>query len=299
VEVQPKPGSDRAEVELGLPNTLLRGKVVDEAGKPIPKAIVAAQPNGAVREGLVQAFADDEGLFALSGLPPGPALVQADAGSDRYAHPVEVSISEDREPEPIVLVARAQKRLKGTVVSTAGPVPGARLRATPAGIPVILSASATTGAGGEFELFLPPQARDVLLTVSAPGFAFRMLRLPVPAEGGVTVGVEQIAGTLVVETMEPLDGMDPNGPGVYVLRDGAVAGLTSLRAWAMASGVPPSDPQRSVIPRIEPGEYQACLILPGERPGLDFGIVPPQRCARGTLIPNGELALKLPALHSQ
>lgn len=297
VEVQPKPGSDRAEVELRLPNTRLRGKVVDEAGKAITKAIITAQPNGAVQEGLVQTFADDEGKFALSGLPPGPALVQADAGRDRYAHPVEVAISEDREPDPIVLVARAQKRLTGTVVSTSGPVPGVRLRATPAGIPAILSASATTDARGDFELFLPPQTREILLTVSAPGFAFRMLRLPVPPEGGLTIGVEQVAGTLVIETVEPLDWTDPSGPGVYVLRDGAVAGLSSLRAWAMAAGVPPADRQRSVIPLIEPGEYQACLILPGERPGLDLGIVPPQRCVRGALTPNGELALKLPAVH--
>lgn len=293
VEVRPRPGSDRAEVELELPDTVLRGKVVDEAGTPIPKAIVTAQPMGGARERLVQAFTDDEGLFALSGLPTGLALVQADAGRDRYAHPVEVAISEDRSSEPLVLIASPQKRVRGSVVSAAGPVPGARLRATPVGVQTLMTASATTDAQGLFELFLPPQAREVVLRVAAPGFAYRMLRLPLP-EGDLAIGVEQTGGTLIVETEEPLDGTDPNGPSVFVLRNGAVAGLGSLRAWAMASGVPPSDPRRSVIPLVEPGSYQACLVFPPEVPGLELGVVPASRCTGGSLAPNGELALKLP-----
>jgi hypothetical protein len=294
VEIRPGPGADRAEIEIDLPDTLLRGKVVDETGQPIPKAIVTAQSLGGERERLVQAFTDDEGLFGFSGLPPGTSLVQADAGRDRYAHPVEVSISEDRSPEPIVLVALPQKKVRGAVVSAAGPVPGARLRATPVGVPTILAASATTDAQGGFELFLPPQAREILLRVAAPGFAYRMLRLPIPEQGDLAIGVEQTAGTLILETEEPLDGTDSNGPSVFVLRNGAVAGLSSLRAWAMASGVPPTDPQRSVIPLVEPGDYQACLVFPPEVPGLELGILPAQRCTGGTLAPNGELALKVP-----
>ena len=52
---------------------------------------------------------------------------------------------------------------------------------------------------------------------------------------------------------------------------------------------------RSVIPDVEPGDYQACWILPEERPGLDFGVPPQGQCAEGFLSPNGELTLKLPS----
>jgi hypothetical protein len=89
---------------------------------------------------------------------------------------------------------------------------------------------------------------------------------------------------------------------VYLFHQGSVEGLPLLDGWALSSGaVPavPANPALSVVPAVEPGDYRACWVLPAERTGLDFGIVPQGRCAEGFLSAHGELKLKLPNLPVQ
>jgi hypothetical protein len=299
VKIEPKPGTRRAELDLKLPDTTLRGRVTDEKGGPIGKAIVTALSYGAVREDEVQVRTDDAGHFELRGLLPGTTLVQADAGEDRFAHPVIVDIPESQDSPSIVLIARPQLRLSGTVVSSAGPVTGARIIAVPAGMPYISARTVTSDIQGHFEVVLPPKAQEMFLTVSAPGFAFRMLRLPIPENRQFTVGVDQTVGTLVIEREDALDFLDPNAPMIYLLRNGSSEALSHLLGWALIAGAgQQQDAKRSVIPAVEPGEYQACWVLPAEYDGLSFGVTPQGRCVSGFLTPNGELSLKLPAMRS-
>ena len=295
VKVEPKPGTRVAEVDLQLPDTLLRGRVVDEKGEPISKAIVTALPYGAVREAEVQVRTDEAGRFELRGLLPGPALVEADAGQDRFAHPVMVDIPKERDSPSVELIARAELRLAGTLISSAGPVAGGRIKAAPAGMPYIGVRTVTSDVQGHFEVVLPPTAKEILLSVGAPGFAFRMLRLPVPEDRQFVVGVDQAAGTLVIERREALDALDPNAPMIVVLRNGSAEALSHLLGWALISGAPHQDSMRSIIPVVEPGDYQACWVLPAEYDAITFGVTPQGRCAKGFLAPGGELSLKLPA----
>ena len=264
----------------------------------MPRAIVNAMANGDVRESSIQARADEDGRFELRGLLPGPTLISADGGEDLTADPVLVDVTEEDDSKSIVLLARAQLRLSGNVVSAAGPVPGARVKAAPAGLPYISVRVVPADAQGHFEVTLPPPTREILLTVSAPGFALRTLRLPVPEDRTLNVGVEQSAGTLIVEPGEPLDLTDPNSPMIFLLHGGSVEALPYLLSWAISTGTPP-DARRPVIPAVEPGAYQACLVLPSERPALDFGITPPDRCVSGILASNGELTLKVSGIRKQ
>jgi len=297
LRIEPRPGTHKADLDLQLPDTALRGRVIDEKGEPIPKAIVTALAYGAVREDEVQSRTDDTGHFEFRGLLPGATLVEADAGQDRFADPVTVSIPREEKDSPsVVLTARPKLRVAGTVVSSAGPVAGARVKAAPAGMPYIGIRTVTSDVQGRFEVALPFAAKEMLLTVSAPGFAFRMLRLPVPESRQFTVGVDQVAGTLVVERNETLDVQDPNAPMIYLLGNGSSEALPHLLGWARTAGTLNQDSKRSVIPAVEPGEYQACWVLPAEHDALDFGITPQGRCVSGVLAPNGELSLKLPAM---
>jgi len=152
----------------------------------------------------------------------------------------------------------------------------------------------TSDARGQFEIPISPAAREMFLAVAAPGFALRMLRLPVPKERQITVGVDQAAGTLVLETEVPHREGDATDPMVYVFHQGSLEGLPLLSAWAVASGSIPNSDTQTVVPALEPGDYRACWILPDERAGIDLGIVPQGRCAAGHLAANGELTLKLP-----
>lgn len=299
VRIDPKPGTDLAEVDLKLPNTVLRGQVRIEGGGPAAEAIVTAMSDGDTREPSVQVWTDEDGRFEIRGLLPGPTLLQADAGDELFADPVSTDVQEDSgDSRSVILYARPQMKVTGVVGSSAGPVAGARIKAAPAGMPYIGLRTVATDAQGRFEVRLPPKTQEMILTVAAPGFAFRILRVPVPEDRKLGIGVEQLAGTLVIEPQDSLDYRDPNSPMVYLLRGGAVENLPTLLAWAATSGAGPRQEGRAVIPGVEPGDYQVCLALPSERLGLDFGITPPDRCAGGTLASNGELTLKVPGLRA-
>jgi len=296
LKIEPKPGTRVAEIDLKLPDTVLRGRVVDEKDAPVPKAIVSAMSNGKMVEDSVQTRVDEEGRFEIRGLLPGPTLVEADAGEDLAADPVSADIQEGEEDaKSWILVARPRLRISGTVASAAGSVAGARIKAAPAGIPYIGARPVTSDAQGRFEIRVPRPTRELLLSVSAPGFAYRMLRVPVPENREIGVNLDQTGGTLVVEKEGGLDYMDPNAPSVGVLHGGSVEGLPTLVNWAIAAGIYPKGSERSVIPNLEPGPYQTCLVYPSEWIGLDFGILPRDRCVSGTLAANGELTLKVPA----
>lgn len=294
VRVEPKPGKDAAEVDLVLPDTVLRGRVVDESNKPLEGAIVNVKTSGPAAEPQVQGRSDQEGRFEFFGLPAGSLLVGAEADGERSSEQVTVRVSDGGDPASVVLQVRAQVRIAGTVVSAAGPVTGARIKAAPVGIPYFSVRTVTSDAQGRFETFLPPSAREMFVAVAAPGFAFRMLRLPVTKEREVTVGVDQTAGTLVLESGVPHAVTEPEAAYVVVFHQGALEALPLLSAWALASGEVPESPARSVIPNLEPGDYRACWVLPAERSAFDIGFVPPGRCADGVVSANGELTLKLP-----
>jgi hypothetical protein len=295
VRVEPKPGTDQAVVDLELPNTVLRGEVIVAAtGAPVPNAIVTAMSTGEIRESSVQVRADQEGRFELRGLLAGPTLAEAKGGADLVADPVVVDIRPEKESLPIVLRAEPRLKVSGTVVSSAGPVGGARVKAMPVGIPAISNRMLATDSQGRFTLSVPPATRELQVTVSAPGFALRTLRLPVPENREIVLGLEQTAGTLVLEMDRGLDYSNPNAPTVVLLHGGALEWLSYLLNWATTAGAQrQGEGGKWVVPAVEPGAYQACWVFPAERPGLDFGITPSARCVSGYLASNGELSLDL------
>lgn len=295
VHVAPRPGKDVAEIELELPDTWLRGRVVDESNKRVARAIVNVKTSGKTEESQVQGRSDESGEFEFSGLPPGPLLIGADADGERSSDRVTLQIVEGKDPEPVVLKVTPQLRISGTVVSATGAVTGAKVKAAPVGVPYFTARAVTSDAQGRFEIFLPPAAREMFLAVAAPGFAFRMLRLPVTQERQITVGVDQTAGNLILESDDPHTIPEAGSPYVVILHQGSLEALPLLSAWAMMAGEAPGSSTRSTIPNVEPGEYRACWMHPSEKAGFDLGVIPQGRCAEGLLSPNGELTLRLPS----
>jgi len=294
VPINPRPGKTVAEVELNLPDTWLRGRVVDESDKRVAGAIVNVKTTGSTVEPQVQARSDDEGKFEIFGLPAGPLLVGAEAAGDRSSDRITVQLSEGEESASVVLKVRPQVRITGTLVSATGPVTGGKVKAAPVGVPYFTVRTTTSDAQGRFEVFLPPAAREMFLAVAAPGFALRMLRLPVTEKREITLGVEQMAGTLILESDVPLATAEPEDPYVVIFHKGSLEALPLLSAWAMMSGETPESPTRSKIPNVEPGDYRACWMLPAEKAGFDLGVVPQGRCADGFVSVNGTVTLKLP-----
>lgn len=295
VLIEPRPGKDVAEIELDLPDTWLRGRVVDESDKRVPGAIVNVKTSGTMVEPQVQGRSDESGEFEFFGLPTGPLLIGAEAGGELSSDRITVQLSDAKDPVPVVLKVRPQVRIMGTVVSAMGAVSGARIKAAPVGVPYFGVRTVTSDAQGRFEIVLPPAAREMFLAVAAPGFAWRMLRLPVTKDKEITLGVDQAVGTLVLESNVPHTNTEPGDPYVVIFHRGSLEALPLLNIWATMLGERLDSPTRSKIPAVEPGDYRACWVLPAERSGFELGAVPPQgRCADGFVTANGELTLKLP-----
>ncbi len=152
-------------------------------------------------------------------------------------------------------------------------------------------------AEGNFELELPARTRNVILSIGAPGFGFRILRVAVPPpEEALIIPVSSNFGTLAVDLPPGLDRARWDAPQAAIFHGGGYAGLFLLQDWAgfQGRGVAESE-NRYVIPSMEPGEYTACLCRLHELPRLLLGQQGDPDCARGYLSAGGELELPLAA----
>lgn len=293
VEVVQRAGKSWAELELRLPKTALRGVVVDEASILAADAIVTVQSLDEV-VAAVRMKSDDTGEFEVLGLPPGRTSVIAEDTRGReqlYSQEVEVELDDDGTPSKVRLVLRPELRIRGRVVDGDRGVPGARIKAEPVqlhGLPLFPEIS---DAQGFFEVHVPSQTRELVLSVGAPGFAFRFLRLPASVEEPVVVPVSQTSGTLRIRLPEELDRTLWSSPDLYLHHGGATESLGYLLSWASFNDQLPPDDGLIVLPRMEPGDYVACLLPFGERFANAQSAPEDRRCTGGYLPAAGELEI--------
>lgn len=277
-------GEDGARVDFALPDTRIDGRVVDAEGRPVGRAFVFLLPGRGIE--TIQRPVSADGSFEIRGLPPGRLQIHAE-GAGLHSEPVAVELVEGRESPPVLLSLEANLTVAVEVRSASGPIPGARVLA----IPIVPNAHApivTTGVDGRARLrHLPVSARQVRIAVSAPGFAFRLLRAPVVDRQTIAVEVDQLGGTLGVE----LEGNDPRAGEhvVFLSRDGARIAWQVLLGLAENSRAATDGGVRTVLPAMEPGRYAACVAAAGEP--LDAAV--PLRCSEGRLDPLGHLDLRL------
>lgn len=267
-----------ARVKIEIPDTRLEGEVVDSEGRGVAGAFVRVVYAFLDRldGGTTQAVTDEAGEFVLEGLPAGVVLVEAREGS-RSSSGRSVSVEEGSPTGPLRLVLAEERLLTGTVISDFGPVPGARVLASPKGGGPGNAHRVTTGADGRFEFAVGADAAAVDLVVLPPGFAARMVQVPLAvAHEPLKIRVDRLGGGLrLVLPDSPLAALLTHG-GASV-HSGALGEWGSLRRRAEASEL--------VLGRMEPGDYALCFGVSG------LGGDP---CVRGTLQPGGELVLELP-----
>lgn len=287
VEVKRSPGRRFARVTLAIPDTVLHGEVVDEQGRPLPGAQVITAQVGAMSVGFVPSrgdfLTDAEGKFEVRGFEPGPINLRA-RSPGRSSGWVPVSLEEGRSPPRLRLVAAREVELRGRVSSARGPVPGALIISWPGlgGAAMADTAEAVTGPAGEFSLRLPGGVSIAELMVLAPGFALRMMRMPVSSRSPVNLTVDPAGGTLVL----PKEGGLLVHGGMWLPADAL------LELWTNLHGPGAGDRRR--IPSLEPGEYAFCEQEASVALRLG-GAVPEGLCSSGSLVPFGELTLAPPA----
>ena len=283
---------DGEEIEIAIPDTRVSGQVVDEQGAPAAQAFVRIRSLS--EPVLKSAITDENGMFEALGLPVGPVSMKAEQG--RYlTSDIQQLVLEDGSdaPESVLVLRRIVLRAGRIVGPDGSGVPGARVIALVVeDAPAQMSPLYTTDEDGRFELELSADAQNLILTVAAPGFAYRMLRASA-AQEQVIIQVSQTIGSLVVALPDSVDLRNWDSPIPVVLHNGAFAALSQLSRWAAFNGTTPDSSNVVVAPLMEPGDYSACWIAPGQIGAFVAGLAGPMKCESGNLTAFGELHLTL------
>lgn len=255
-------------VAIDLPDTVVSGVVVDDQGKPAPGILVNVLVSD---EPVVQQRSQRDGSFVLHGLGPGTYSMTG-SGYLVESEPVDVTVPPDGMAEDVKLVVRANRILKGRVISTAGGVPGASVTAIPTDVNVMFLMPPRVDERGEFEALLAPGSREVDVFAAAPGFAFRAFHAGVPPGRDLTVLVDQEGGSLTAHW--PDSELRP-----FLFHAGAFFEADRLvRDWNARLA-----PGELSVTDIESGMYTLCMLTLDEIDPLRLrrGSVDPKRCASG------------------
>lgn len=279
---RPAPG-EPAWVEVDLPDTRLRGSVVDVGGRPVSGATVRAERAGIPRGPgwrPAEGRTGEDGRFLLEGLLEGTYEVFA-AARGRETESVQVDVEERVESEEVVLVLRGEQVLIVHLVSADGPVVGASLNAVPRfmtgrGVTVLSGVSDPTG---RVELRIPEGASGVSLSVLPPGFAATGMWVEMDdrEEHRIDLELDRVGGTLSLH----LPACEAGDQRFVLRRDGIPFFSHDLLAWARLHGQTATPCGRLVVPMLAPGLYELCVPFRGA-------------CQRAYLPGYGEATLVVP-----
>lgn len=293
VEVVLSPGSSRATVTIRVPDTRLRGEVIDEDGKPLEGASVRLMLLNR-KSSMVKT--DAEGRFELRGLEAGRVTVEASLGS-RTSGWVSATIAEEGESPWLRLVARAVRTVHGRVFSAQGPVVGARIQISTdmasTGFSTATLVQEVSGPAGEFTVTLPAQSQGLNVTVEAPGHAIRMFRTVLPKDQVLEIPLEPVGGTLVIDLGEATPELVSRAGAGLLLHGGTFVPFQQLQQWARLGRADARSAHQLMIPNLEPGDYMLCSGVSPQKAmqnGASAG-----SCAQGRLGPLQELVLALPS----
>jgi len=277
VDIEVAPGDSTAHLEIDVPDTWISGEVVDQQGQGVPDAEVSVFHLAQGIE-MDQIRTNREGQFESRGLNPGEVAVSARGPNpDTVSTAHRLEVRDGDSTRPIRLVLEKLREIAGRVISSNGPVPGARVSTHPR-LPgesfLQQQAQILTDAQGQFSVRLPARAQGLDLTVLAAGFAAEIRHVPAPVPDEITIEVQPYGGTLILD-------LGALGRAPRVSHEGGLASMLLLRNWARFHGVEDT-PERLTLPMMDPGAYTVCAS------GLPEG---EKSCVQGFLPPDGELTL--------
>jgi hypothetical protein len=277
----------KASLDIVLPDTRVFGRVVDEQEKPVPAADVSVRGE---RLDLHE-VADPAGAFEVRGLPEGGVWLGAEATS-RVSDRVSANLVEGRAVGPVELKLHPMKRLNGSVLSSLGPVVGARvmiLARTPDGG----GAVATTDTDGAFQVDLPQAASRITAIASAPGFALRAFDATADPKP-LLLQVTEDKGNLEVALPLTREDLLRENLVLVAFQNGLPIPTWVLSQWASDHGLSRDGVDRTWrVPDVAPGEYRVCFVPRALELLVPWSSVPEgASCDSGVLSPGATLSLK-------
>ncbi|MEM8963274.1 MAG: hypothetical protein AAGD38_17445 [Acidobacteriota bacterium] len=277
---------DAPEVELDieLPDTVVHVEVVDGQGEPVPHSLVDAVPIAGEHLVLLSNVqADELGQATIHGLSPATWGFSARSGRDRESAVEHVDVEEDREHSGVTLVLEAKHTVRGRVVSSWGPVPGARVLIRPAGSVGGSAAQVRSGVDGRFEFSWPSEEGEVGYEIYAPGFALTLGTTRLVRGDELELVPARTGGTLV---LPPTKSDDRWADAATSIRHAGVGiSHATLVRWAREQEGGGVAAGRLVVPQVVAGPWEICQVSMRGDGAL------PSDCQRGTLQPLGFLDL--------
>ena len=289
----------RARADIDLPGTRVYGKVLDDAGHPMPAAtIMVSTDDGAA----VHMDTDALGGFEFRGLTEGLAYAvarlssaQGEWSSDR----VSLFLQEGEDAGPVELRMRRETKLSGSVQSARGPVPGSGVAVFGIRPGLMGGDFVRTEMDGTFTAHVPAPVELADVMVSAPGFGLKAFPVVVGAASSQPLEVEEQSGELHILLPAPSD--DPkDATTLWIFQNGLFLSKQALLQWAGAHGREPvSDVEAGrklmAVPELAPGEYRACLAAPAVLVAWQASgwTAPLAKCVFGTLTAGATLQLDL------
>jgi hypothetical protein len=266
-----------AWLDLSLPTIAVRGSVMSEDGHAQRGIQVTLDGPGKFR---MTTSTDNAGGFEMAELPAGRYTAAAES-PEGASDSVPFEVTDGSESE-LKLTTHPSMRIPFYVVSNQGPVSDAIVQVWIA--PGMPRALAHTDQDGRFEVKLMQGTTEVGLTVGAPGFATKLVRMPVssesdPAQNANTVTLGTAGGALVLKLQAPDRTRDAPAP-LYLVHNGAVQDARTVAGWG-SDQAGSNDDEPATVEAIEPGAYALCTVAdPSE---LWQGALPADRCRTGSL----------------
>ena len=267
----------KAEIELALNANRVHGRVVTDAGAPIPSALVIL----ATRHLMLTTRASVDGSFEFAGIVSGPARLTAEkesAGTTQHSADAAVDIPATGSVGPVELRIQPSHHIVASVISPRGPVAGAIVEIVmPPPAPAPFIARMTTDLDGVFELNPPESIASATAIVLPPGLALRAFTLPLDGRE-LVLNVPESGGTLRIVTTEPL----MTYSFMTVTQDGRPIPARNIMSWAGNHGLRPTE-HGIDVPDLAAGLYRVCAGMTGAEP----------ECGIGSLAPGSLLELRL------
>ena len=283
----------RARVEILLPDTLVFGKVLDEAGRPVPKAKVFLHS----LISRVGAESGEDGAFELRAVPEGRVQLTAAASSPEgplTSDEIVVEAVDSRPAGPVNLVLRKTKDFSGRIRSPQGPVAGAMVTVHSLRPAMGITDSVRTGLDGRFSLKVPGKAETLGVVVSSPGGALKAFQVPAISDP-VVLQIPEGAGELEVILPVPMKEAAEKGFILALAQDGVPLSPSTLLRWAAGHGMSYFTSSGVLAPRLAPGEYEACFGPAAITESSEVADWKSQRatCATGYLSNGSRLSLEI------
>lgn len=289
-------GEGRATAEIDLPATRVFGKILDDAGRPVPAASFEISTDDVD----MSARTDDSGSFDVRGLSEGMAHAVAtfSRSNEQWASDrVSLFLREGEEVGPLELRMRKKKRISGAVRSPLGPVPGAGIAVMPLHPVGTGTDSVRTELDGTFTAQVPDRTETAAVIVSPPGHALQAFVISA-GETPQPLVVGRDGGDLEIVHPDKPGEAAKDGFFLMVFQNGLLLPRQTLYEWALGHGRDVVTQGRIyAVPALAPGEYRACLVPRAAAAAWrDSGWTAPlARCATGQLTAGGTLRLDLSA----